>query len=826
MATCWLKTSVCVELPKIFPDIKTIKHFRLHWAQLCCLLCIAVLGVSCVNRKYRGTGRYLLKNQKIVGNDYVDDYYLENLYEQEANRRLVSLEIMPYLYFYQFGEQFYDSTQVQKRFNRKMAKLNRKMEDVPEDSKKEKRLEKKKEKLEDRFEKRLKEGNFLMRIVGEPPVFYEQKEAEETAKKMRNYLFNRGYFNAEVDYEADTTWREKVKVRYHVAENKGFYVQDIQYESSNDRILALIKIDSANQAITTGDIYKEEKLVKEQSRISKTLRDNGYFGFNKEFIYFQVDTTLRSPDSTKGAVAIKCIIRNPKKGVHRYFRMNKISMKIKSPPGRDSLPQMDTVYVDSIRFIFEKDNYKVAPLRHKIFVDKGEIYNHSKLIKSQAYLASLDLFSFVNLSVDTSGRSTHVHFEASRIKSFQTSEEVGLVVSRITPGPFFDVGFKIRNPLKRLDILDITGRYSLEGAISPNSSPYISQEIGGKVNWTFPNIFFPIKPVKLWLDEYNPKTHFSVSITNTQNLYHQTVFRSAMGYDIFPHPHNFEVVKINPIDISLVQVPRDKIDGEFRDYLQELEGLGNPFLLQSFQTSLNTNFNVSYTFNNFRPEKKERSFYFNTVLEYGGLIPQLAKRYGALPGGEDTIVGVKFFQYARGSVDWRLYQPTNRYTMLVFRAKAGIVYPHNVSTSVPPNKFFFSGGTNSIRAWQPFTVGLGTSEASKDNRNALQLGEFLIEANFEARVDLFDYVEGAWFVDAGNVWNLSERKGQEGAEISGQFWRNLAVGTGPGIRLDFNFVIVRFDVGMKVYDPAYRLENRIRFLRSDPVLNFGVGYPF
>lgn len=326
-------------------------------------------------------------------------------------------------------------------------------------------------------------------------------------------------------------------------------------------------------------------------------------------------------------------------------------------------------------------------------------------------------------------------------------------------------------------------------------------------------------------------------------------------------------------DINLINAGpgfNQPISTAFQEILDDQSRQGSTIGL-SFRRSFASGVSFAYTYNNNIIGQNRRANFLRTVVESGGttlnLFPEQQLRR-IFETSTDTT-GLQYYKYLRFNVDYRHYVPILPRTTLALRLNTGLVYGYGRGRTAPYEKLFFVGGSNSIRAWLPRRLGPGaeypqpspTNSAGpafnrRHDRRSEQFlytfekpGDFLLEGSAELRGRLFHLladVNGAVFIDAGNVWRLPYgASSTEGTFRFGTFVPQIAVGTGVGLRLDFSFFLIRLDGGIKVWDPARRYTNEedgqsiderfilpkfsLRQLTKGPnplVINFGIGYPF
>jgi hypothetical protein len=428
---------------------------------------------------------------------------------------------------------------------------------------------------------------------------------------------------------------------------------------------------------------------------------------------------------------------------------------------------------------------------------------------------------------------------ANRLPKYQGSEELGMLMSQGAPGPYFDVGLKIRNIFGGFEVFEANLRYSQEGQLStflPQGVVYRARDLSITSSFTISKILFPFK-LNQRIFEFNPKTRFLFSLTALKRPeYTRNLVKGALNYSMQLSPN--KQIGISPIDVTVNITPEKYLNKNYLEQLVKYSGLGQS-VRQSFQTAVVTNFNAYYMFNTNQSGQKKKARYFRLNVEYGGeILHQILQNILQL---ETNQIGqFKTFRYAKTSADFRIYRPLSKNTMLAFRLSGGAAIPIGGSQVLPWEKYAFAGGSNSVRAWLPRRLGPGSYAPEGSDPNNLKIeqpGELILESSIEIRQKLIGFLEGALFADAGNVWNLEKDPERPGAEITPLFLRQVALGGGFGIRFDFSFLIIRVDAATKLYNPAFSSEsdkwqvknlrlNRPFGVKGQTLLNVGIGYPF
>lgn len=808
---------------------------------------------GCLNKeKLLRKEEFLLYSQKIEGNKKIASDDLEPFYRQTANKRILGLPIMPYLWLYYQGTRFYNQENVKKDIERINRRYNPRIEASAENSGRRKRLRKRRDRKLENLQTKLNEGNFLMRI-GEPPVIYDSLLARQTAEQMQYYMSSKGFFDATAYYSHSLdTSRRTAKVTYHITENKVHLINDTTRVVDNVHIDSLLGANRKNTLIKPGDAYDEENLDLERERIDKLLKNNGYYNFSRQYVTYRilVDSTYKNdPVNPDNLLDIETVINKPiDRDHHQLYRVDDVLFTIDANVlDRNRRARRDTAIYNKVKYIaYNTNEFSKKVLDTKLLVKPGDVYSLRNTIETQRLLSSLDIFKFANVYYDTTGNRFTARINATPIEKYTISDEWGVTVTQQLPGPFVNLTFKARNVFGGLEIFETSLRAAIEGqtGVLETNQVYASQEVNATASLIFPQLFFP-SPLRFAFNRFNPRTRILAGFNfSNRPEYKRINFKAAMNYTFQKDlKHTF---LITPVDLNLIRTPflAPAFDSTLRAFEEQGSSLRRTFL-PSFVSSVSG----SYTFNDNLTGKVKEAKYLRVFAEFGGttlnFIDWLSPNYRV-----DSAQGVQLFRYFKFNPDFRYYLPAGPKSNWAFRVNLGIASPYGKSVSMPYERYFFAGGSNSIRAWHPRRLGPGADPDALDttvadgrtidygrNYRFEEPGDILLEISAEYRFDIISFLEGALFVDAGNTWMWrSQFNKPEGTFKFNKFYKEIAVGPGFGLRFDFSFLILRFDVGIKAYDPGkpagekFMLKN-ISWQRpfgdkQQTIINIGIGYPF
>jgi outer membrane protein assembly factor BamA len=582
-----------------------------------------------------------------------------------------------------------------------------------------------------------------------------------------------------------------------------------------------------------GNKYEQSRFSQERDRIDDLLKNNGYFDFNKQFVQFEVDSTLGNY-----MFNITTIINLPSGQLnHKVFYIDSVKFQTDANITTGKNTRTKERY-NNVVYEYFKDRFSKKVLDSRLFLYPDQVYKRDNAFDTQRQLANLDMFRFVNINYDTVGGKMVANIYASPLKKFQTSNEVGLGinVTQGFPGPFYNLSVKNRNLFGGLEILEFNGRLGVEGLplLTEQSEIYSSLEISGKFSLTFPQFLFPFSNrIRSSTGALNPKTRITFGDTYINRPdYKRNNLNGSMSYNWVKKNKQF-VFTLN--EINLID---SNISDEFAQELEDRKNEGSN-LFRSFDPSFVSNMSLatSINFNKYGLGKTKAAF-MKIYVESGGTTLNLFSDEQLT----NIFDSLEYYKYIKVNIDYRKTHPITRRSSIAFRLNAGMAKPYSNNNILPYEKYFFGGGSNGMRAWRPRRLGPGSFtpinvETGLYDERFEQFGEIILEGSIEVRRKLFGFVDGAIFIDAGNVWTFDEEESRVGGDFKlNRFYKEIAVGSGVGLRFDFSFLVLRFDGALKVYDPA-RDEGARFFLSkayNDPLfqnqkqflINIGIGYPF
>jgi outer membrane protein insertion porin family len=825
------------------------------------ILAFSVLLSSCIGTRHLKENERLLLVQRISAPKNIDREDLKDLYAQRQNRKILGV-VAPLIEVYYWGERNYKPDKYIRKKEKTEAKFNRKVAKTTS-QKKINNYEFRRQKKLERLNNLLENGNLRMQW-GEPVTVFDSALVETTKENFSDYLFSKGFFenkiSARIAHPKRKFFQKSVTVAYLIEPGPPFIIDSLFFDVPDTTILSLILENQKGSFVKEGKRYDQSDLTRERERIDALLRDNGYYDFSRQYIDYKIDSISLAPENK---LLMQMVINVPaKRGYHKQFVIDSVYFTTDAGVTGQNMPRTSRSYRD-IRYHYYHDNYNLKILSQRVFIQPGQFYSRTRTFNTQRQLSNVDAFKFININFDTTGGKFVANVFSSPLPRYEWSNEAGVNVTQGFPGPFYSLSFRKRNLFKGLENFELSGRFGFEGVASPTDegTVYRSIEAGVNASLTFPQFLFPFRErTRFRLAQYNPKTKLTTGFTFTNRPEYT---RSAISVNsTFSWQNNRNrIYSLTPFSVSVIDT--SSVSQGFKKFLNDQLNAGNFTLYNSFRPSFVNSalFSVIWNLNNYGNIESSSGF-IRATIENGGTI------WNWLDTTLVTDVGLQYFKYVRFNLDLRRINVINSNTTLAYRINGGTAYSYATNKSLPYEKFFFAGGSNSVRAWRPRRLGPGSYKpdiSKKPNKDGLysysieKPAEILLEASIEVRKKLFGFVSGAVFIDAGNVWTYEPltkkvtvgdteeviENGNSQFKLD-QFYKEIAVGTGFGLRFDFTFLILRFDVGLKVIDPA-RDENdrfvldKVRFwkpyadknaddtwtnFREPVIYNVGIGYSF
>ena len=792
-------------------------------------LSMVYVAIGCVGTKHLKEGEYLLYNQKIKTSQKSIKENLNKQLVQNHNSRVWFLPIAPYTYVYYLGLKGYDTTKYELKKVEITTKFEAKIANTEKDSKAN-RYRRKLNKKVGKENKKIDEGNLLMRW-GEPIVVFDSAEVDKSRQNLEVYMKSNGWFMAEAGYKVNYENRTTT-VTYSIKAGPRYTIDTVIYDIADSAVRDIVLDSRKKGLIKAGTPYSQDNLSKERERIDELLKNNGYFDFSRQYILFRIDSTA----GDQQVIVQLRILKPVNLSHHKSFTIDSVNFAVDSKIVARRKKREPFAY-KGVTYKFSNRSYSEKVLARRIHIKPGEPYSRQNTLNTQRELVGMDMFKFVNINYDSTASHFMANIFVSPLKRYQWTAEAGLTVTQALPGPFASISLKQRNVFNTLGILEISGNIGVEGVAAASNPDDVlaSLEAGANISLTFPKFFLPISDeTKRKLGFYNPKSTIRGGIYFTDRPeYTRSNLSIANSYTWQPKLNLLYDFRF--LEVALVRT--NHLDSAYFERLKDLEDNGNN-LINSFKPSFisNQRFTRSVNKNNYG-RGFNNSSYFSLMVEPGGTFTNLwAREFFA----KDSL---EIYAYVKLDTDYRKIFASSRNKSWAFRVRSGVAIPYGENGLLPYEKYFFSGGSISNRAWKPRRLGPGAYDHIEEGQVSYkfeQQGEIILESSLEFRQRLIGFLHWAAFIDAGNIWTIKEDNARPGAQFKlNQFYQQIAVGAGLGLRFDFSFFVMRFDVAAKIIDPARPLGSRFilssgfnDFPFDDPKLTepviytLSIGYPF
>ena len=724
----------------------------------------------------------------------------------------------------------------------------------------------------------------FLRKTGEAPIILDTVSTKKSLRRLKSYYYTRGYFDVKANYKIDSVSPKKVKLQYDIVKGNPYIIDSINSHISSKPLDSIYQLRKRNSFIKSGKRLEYSNFDVEKSRITEDFRNNGAFRFQQNYVNYVIDTITK-----KQLANVDLVIENESIRVEdslynvpfELFKISKVNIFTDHSPVNQNLPIKDSVdYKDFTLYSVNKLKYRPKSITDGIFVTKGNYFSDNKTLLTSKYLSNLKVFNYpliqyIEDKKQKNGLIANIYLSPRKKYTFGFSAD--FIHSNIQDfGISGNAFLSIRNVFNGAETFEIGTRGSIGASrdfANPNNNFFNISEIGADARLNFPRLFLPFKTDKIIPKTMIPYTTISVGYSKQTNIgLDKQNFTSSLVYNWTPRKNttfrfdllNVQFVKnINPgnyfnvyrssyralnqfainygadpsyFDTNGNLIINDGVNNFLNDVdtgvivpsTNDKKAINSIVEQKSRLTEDNLIFASSISFSKTsQKDLSDNNFYAikAKIESAGNLMSLVAGASKQTQDGSKTAFGVAFSQYIKTEFEYIKHWDLTRKKILATKAFCGVAIPYGNSNSVPFSRSYFAGGTNDIRAWQSYGLGPGKTGSINDFNEANM--KLLFSTEF--RFNIFQQLNGAFFVDAGNIWNVSDIATNADAIFSGlKSLENIAIGSGFGFRYDFNFFVIRLDLGFKTYNPANpENEKWLKEMRFDKsVLNIGINYPF
>jgi outer membrane protein assembly factor BamA len=705
-----------------------------------------------------------------------------------------------------------------------------------------------------------KEGSkfriWLRDKIGERPSLYDSAASLQSAKDMELYLNKVGYFYSDVTFETKQVRKKKVHVNYIVKPSHPYILKSVDYDIGDSLLLRFIVNSKNTTKITPGSVYNAFELDDERDRITGILQNNGYYYFTRDFIYFEIDSAAGDFEmqlKIKLKPSLEASESEPWKTItkpHKQYFIRDIYIRPDFDPLDMAEVPTDTLVIPgynikgnklpgAYNIVYQADDH-IHPktIIQSVFIRPGDPFRLSDISKTRSRVAELGVFGYSNIRFKPVTESDSAvaglldcNIDLSKRKLHSFTVETEATNSGGRPGIGLNATYSNSNIFRGSETFNLKARGALEAqkifgddAEYNEGTPFFNTiETGIEASIIFPRFLIPVSQDR-FPKYFRPKTSLSLGVSfENRPEYERWQTNLVFGYTWKESEQKLH--QIFPFDWSIVNV---QLTPEFQ---QELEDEPNDRIKNQYTDNLITAIRYSFTYNSQDIRKIQNFFYFRGNLETAGNILNLGSN--VFDANTDTLghyvlFGIPFAQYVKIDGDIRFFNVITRNSSVAYRFFMGSGIPYGNADVLPLEKGFYGGGANGMRGWPYRLLGPGSYNNPEDNFD--RMGDVQFEANIEFRFPVYSFIKSALFADIGNIWLLDDAESYPGGEFSiDRFYKEFAMDIGIGLRLDFNFFIMRVDFAIPLRDPSYPEGERFvmdEWKFSDIIINFGIGYPF
>lgn len=675
-------------------------------------------------------------------------------------------------------------------------------------------------------------GGWLER-VGQEPVVYDSLLADRSCEQLRLFLVSRGFYDAVVSDSLVVTGAKRCKVIYNVQAGRVYKLNSLTYDVPDDEVGSIVLADTAKALIKAGDPFDSNVLDQERERITRRLRERGYYNFGKDYVFFKVDT--KGFDHAMNSVLV---VANAMGGPdmrtpvpHKKAVVDSLTFIVEPPAGSGAgsagagLMDVDSAVV--MRFNGTRSPFTRNLMASSSFVVPGRLFclsdgdlMRSRLMSLKAIRQASVFFS----EHDSLASDSLTHLRCVARVETAPRQSFGFDVEGTNSSGNLGAAVNIRyahaNVFRGAESLAVKGRLATQHqSATGGKEDFYTLETGIETTLTFPFMMIPRASLHFYKN-HNPKTLFSVSFDYQRRPeFTRNVLSTRMTYNW--RGSTYASHSLTPVEFNIVRIP--SIASSFADYIR------GTYLQYSYTDHFIMSLGYQFTFNQQTVQRNQSGVFFRFGVETAGNALNLFTQKQVAEQDFKKIWDIRFAQYVKADAELRYQSADMLGNMYVARLFAGVGVPYGNSVMLPYEKSYFVGGANSIRAWPVRGLGPGSKRADSSLRYHNQTGDIRLEANAEYRFKIISVLEGAAFADAGNIWMLNRDFNDSQSVFTSRFFKQIALGAGLGLRLNFNYFILRVDAAYKLRDPAAEDSKwvvRNKFDAGEIAWNFAIGYPF
>jgi outer membrane protein assembly factor BamA len=692
-------------------------------------------------------------------------------------------------------------------------------------------------------------AGLLMRRLGEPPALFDPELKDMSVSNIQQYLLSQGYYHAVVR-DSVRYRKRKVDVIYIVEPGETFTLQTIEYRISDSLLARHILSDTAGSLLRPGVVLSAQTLEEERARIETALRNRGFYMFNRSMISYEADTLapnietglqasrkanltvlLHKNEATEAVDSIRYNRQYRIRDVRIYTGYDAASAYLQADYMADYTAHgvgRSNAFGRVSVFYRRTQSVRPAVLLNANTIEPGSYYNETDITQTYTNFSNLRLFRAIGIQYDTVPSALHgtmldctIRLSPTATQGFKFNFETFLSSSFGLFGVSPAVSYYHRNLFRGAEWLNISfsDNYQFDLLRIDNSDKH-SNELTASLSVSMPKFFLPY--VNRYFRHYSPRTEFTASYGfQLRPEYTRNALSFLVGYNWRTSPRwSYTVNLLNLNIVKLYNMSEQFYHSTLRD----------PYLRNRYEDHFVMGANASLIYSTRQPGNPASSIQVRWNVATAGHLLSAFDAMLSVKNNSHLVWGTPYSQYAKTDINVSYYHALEEGQTLACRFFAGIGRAYGNSISLPYEEVYYAGGAYSLRGWQSRSTGPGAAAMDSTFSIPNQVGDFKLEANIEYRFNLIGQLDGALFFDAGNVWSLRYRDSDELAVLdAATFFRQIALNTGFGLRLNFDFFVIRIDAGARLYEPrqysGWVAPHNI-FSLSNMALHFGIGYPF
>lgn len=681
--------------------------------------------------------------------------------------------------------------------------------------------------------------NRFIQKLGDKPVIFDEEAAERSREDMQSALHNMGYMQADVRLRKETR-KKKLRLKYLVHPGPAYRISHWDYDIQDDSVRRYMA-GYASQLMHEGMRFDVNTLDQERQQMTNHLQDRGFYRFNKEYVTCTADTVRGTHlvDLTFHIAPYDATSHT----THARYRIGEVNVVTDfdmTHAMRQDFARFDSLHYKGLNIFYrERPFLKPEVLSQNIAITPDSFYSDSRLQHTRSSLGRLHAIKYTDIrfqedAADSTRLDCHVLLSRNKVNSF--SAELEGTNSAGDLGAAASLSYQNRNLFNGSELFTfkVRGAYeAVTGLQGYSNENYVEYGVEASIN--FPRFLFPFISA-----EIRQRTQATSEIGIQFNSQERPEFGRRAASVTWGYRWTYKRKwqhRVDVLDLNYVYMPW--ISSTFREeYLDNPEN-SNSILRYNYENLLIMKAGYGFTYHSDGRESRTASnnsysIRFN-IESSGNLLYAFSHMLNATRNEDHqyTVANIAYAQYIKTDIDFTKSFRIDHRNSIVFHVGMGVAYPYGNSRILPFEKRYFSGGANSVRGWSVRRLGPGSFAGNDRNIDFInQSGDIKLDLNLEYRTKLFWKLNGAFFVDAGNIWTIRDYEEQPGGAFRfDSFYKQIAVSYGLGLRFDFDYFILRFDAGMKAVNPAYRNSKEHYPLihpdfGRDFAFHFAVGYPF